>query len=662
MARSLVLGNGSMLITLDEYGQLRDLYYPHVGLENHGGSGCVHHIGVFVDGAFSWLDGGEWKIVVGYEKEALVSAISARNDRLRLTLFFTDLVYNEKNIFLRGVRVSNESDRERTVKVFFSQQFQVLGLDYGNSAYFHPALNAIIHYRGRRVFLVSGSNGKKGFSEYSIGEFLTAGKEGTWRDAQDGALSGNPVEHGSVDSAVGFELSLKPNAQKNFYYWVTVGETVLEAVALNVMLKERTPAHITASTGGYWRAWLNKREFVFQGLDERVAELFRRSLLIIRTHADEGGAIIASGDSATLQHGKDTYGYMWPRDGAFSALALDKAGYFQVGERFFRFCADVLSPEGYLLHKYNADQSVGSSWHPWIQNGVMKLPIQEDETALVLYVLWEHYNLTRDIEFVEEIYNPFIKRSAEFLMLHRHKATGLPAPSYDLWEERYGISSFTTATVYGALMAAARFAKLFGKSGDWERFSNAAEEIQKAALKYLYDDARGQFLKALSVGDKGVLRPDTTLDASSCYGMFRFGVLSALDPRLIRAYTTTQEALVSKGAIGGFARYAGDRYYQVRWDTPGNPWFITTLWDVEYCIAKARTAEELADINKKFLWVVEHALPSGILSEQLHPDNGTQLYVAPLTWSHAAFVLTVIAYLEKLEELGICRTCYPVKG
>ena len=307
MARSLVLGNGSMLIALDEYGQLRDLYYPHVGLENHGGSGWVHRIGVYVDGMFSWFDSGEWKITVGYEKEALVSAVTAHNDRLRLTLFFTDLVYNEKNIFLRGARVSNESGKERTVKVFFSQQFQVLGLDYGNTAYFHPALDAVIHYRGRRVFLVSGSNGKKGFSEYSIGEFLTAGKEGTWRDAEDGVLSGNPVEHGSVDSTIGFELSLKPNAQKSFYYWVTVGETVIEAAALNTLLKERTPAHVTLSTGGYWRAWLNKREFVFQGLDERVAELFRRSLLIIRTHTDEGGAIIASGDSATLQHGLDTY-------------------------------------------------------------------------------------------------------------------------------------------------------------------------------------------------------------------------------------------------------------------------------------------------------------------------------------------------------------------
>lgn len=662
MARSLVLGNGSLLVCLDDRGQVRDFYFPHVGLENYGGSGSMHRIGVFIDGSISWLSDGDWTVSVSYAGDALVSEIIAKNERHGLTLMFTDLVYNEHNIFLRGVRVVNESDRGRTVKVFFSQQFQVLGLDYGNSAFFHPESQSIVHYRGRRVFLVSGSNGKKAFNDYSIGEFLTGGKEGTWRDAEDGVLSNNPVEHGSIDSTIGFELELSKRGKKSFYYWVTAGETILEATELHAIVKERTPAHITASTEGYWKAWLGKREFVFEGLDARIATLFRRSLLIIRSHTDDGGAIIASGDSSTLQHGRDTYAYLWPRDGAFCALALDKAGYFHLGERFFRFCADVLSPEGYLLHKYNADKSVGSSWHPWVRGGVPQLPIQEDETALVLFVLWEHYDLTRDIEFIEEIYNTFIKRIADFLIQYRDKKTGLPAPSYDLWEEQYGVSTFTTATVYGALIAAARFAKLFGKSGDRDRFIGAAEEIKKAALKHLYNEDKGHFFKSLVVEANGTLRPDTTIDASGCYGMARFGVLAPDDPRLMRACNSVENMLTCSGATGGVARYHGDRYYEIRGNIPGNPWFITTLWQIEYAVAKAKNQQDLADINKRLLWIVDHALPSGILSEQLHPDTGTQLSVAPLIWSHAAFVLTVISYLEKLETLGICRTCYPVKG
>ncbi len=77
---------------------------------------------------------------------------------------------------------------------------------------------------------------------------------------------------------------------------------------------------------------------------------------------------------------------------------------------------------------------------------------------------------------------------------------------------------------------------------------------------------------------------------------------------------------------------------------PGNPWFICTLWLAEWYIAVAREVEDLDRPLHLLTWVTEHALPSGILAEQLHPDTGAPLSVSPLTWSHAAFVQTVNRY------------------
>ena len=51
-----------------------------------------------------------------------------------------------------------------------------------------------------------------------------------------------------------------------------------------------------------------------------VQRLYRRSLLIIRTQIDNSGAVIAATDSDIVQFGKDTYTYMWPRDGALVAV------------------------------------------------------------------------------------------------------------------------------------------------------------------------------------------------------------------------------------------------------------------------------------------------------------------------------------------------------
>ena len=65
------------------------------------------------------------------------------------------------------------------------------------------------------------------------------------------------------------------------------------------------------------------------------------------------------------------------------AEALNKAGYLDLPRAFFQFCDRVHSREGYLLHKYNPDGSLASSWLPWAVDGEKHLPIQEDETALV---------------------------------------------------------------------------------------------------------------------------------------------------------------------------------------------------------------------------------------------------------------------------------------
>ena len=39
MPRDIPVGNGHLLVTFDNHYQIRDLYFPHVGQENHAGNG-----------------------------------------------------------------------------------------------------------------------------------------------------------------------------------------------------------------------------------------------------------------------------------------------------------------------------------------------------------------------------------------------------------------------------------------------------------------------------------------------------------------------------------------------------------------------------------------------------------------------------------------------
>lgn len=654
MSRPLVLGNGMILVCLDRFGQVRDFYFPYVGSENHIGRRDVHKIGVWADNRISWFSEDEWKFDIAYKKEMMTSDITVSNERMKLVINFSDVVYNEKNIFLRSINVENLAEEEREIKIFFNQQFEISQTYYADTAYYNPALRSLIHYKGRRVFLVNvkDDNGDF-FSEYSTGLFNIEGKEGTWRDAEDGKLSKNPIEHGSVDSTLGLVLKIPAKGNRKAHYWICVGETLGEVERLQGHLLYKTEDHVVETTSNFWHAWVNNFDIDFDNLSDEVEDLFKRSLLVVRTHCDNRGGIIASGDSAQFQYGRDTYSYVWPRDGVFISLSMDKAGYSEIPERFYRFCNDVMAQGGYMLHKYQPDMSLGSSWHPWTQNEEPQLAIQEDETALLLFGLWEHYRLSKNLEFVEEIYNSFIKNGADFIKSYRDEKTGLPRPSYDLWEENFAVSTFTCATVYGALVAASKFAKLLGKDKDEENYLRTAEEVRESIIKYLYDEERGVFLKSFKQVD-GAIIPNKVVDASSFYGCFRFGVFPVGDERLESAFQVTKKALSDPISIGGTARYENDKYHAPAGgynDVPGNPWFVTTLWLIQYKIAKAKSEKDLNFVDEELMWSVDNTLSTGILSEQINPYNSEQLSVAPLIWSHAEFIITVMDYLGKLDEI-----------
>lgn len=659
MAKSLVLGNGNLLLCFDASGRLKDLYYPYVGLENHVGRGLSHRVGVFADGRMVWLSDPGWDLVIDYRKETMVGSILATHAEMEVALKFTDVVHNEDNIYLRTVDVKNTSNRDREIKIYFNQQFQISEYAQGDTGYYAPENNAIIHYKGKRLFLISGKVGRYFFDDYSIGLFGIEGKEGAWRDAEDGALTKNAIEHGSVDSVIGFTLQIAAGKEQSVNYWIVFAEQFQDALKLHQMVQKRGVPHFIETTEAYWRAWVNKRTFLFHGLTPEVVDLFKKSLLIMRTHADNRGGIIASGDSDILQGGRDTYAYVWPRDGAYIALALDKAGYFDISKRFYSFCADALTDEGYLLHKYRPDGSLGSSWHPWIEEGKSAPPIQEDETALPVLALWEHYQATKDLEFVESLYDDFIKNAADFFVRYRDPKTGLPYGSFDLWEESRGTSCYTASAVSEALVAAAKFSRLLGKEIIAQRYERVAEVMRRAIIEHFVDADSGVPIKMLHHGEKSKA-PNRTMDAASAYGLFRFKVLAPDDKRLIQIFEALESRLHVQTKVGGIARYEGDKFHQVDPSVPGNPWFIPTFWQLEYYIARAKSEADLGKVRHDLAWATHHLKNAGILSEQMNPLDGKQLGAAPLAWSHGAFVITVVAYLEKLEQLGVCKTCYPI--
>ena len=647
--RDIPVGNGSLLVTFDEKYQIRDVYFPHVGQENHT-KGFPSRFGVWADGEFSWISSDEWRRELKYRAETLVTNVRLVNEKLGLEIICNDTVASHENIFLRRVQIMNLRDEARDVRVFLHQDLRISESKIGNTAFFDPESFALVHYKRDRYFLINTS---PTFDAFATGRKDFGAMEGTWRDAEDGQLSGGAITEGSVDSTVQVNLPLEARETKDFYYWIAAATSLAEVSELNRHVLEQTPEKFLEFTENYWRAWVNKNDIDFADLAPEIVELYKRSLLIVRTQIDNGGAILAANDSDVALRATDHYSYLWTRDGALVAHALDLAGYSFLTRKFYELCARIIHKEGYFLQKYNPDGTLASGWHAawdvWAKKRLV--PIQEDETALVIWALWGHYARFRDIEFARGVYRPLIIRAADFMTAFRHESLKLPTPSWNLWEDRRGIHTFTCASVVGGLRAAANFARLFGEKERAEKYEKTADEICAAMREHLYDANRGRFLRALQFHGEHHFEADATVDAS-LFGTFYFGCFSPDDEMVSNTMRAVEKHLWVETQIGGVARFESDGYMRVTDRTTGNPWFICTLWLADFYIAAAENAEDLEKALRILEWVAERALPSGVLAEQLNPLDGSHVSVSPLTWSHSTFVATVVNYLKKLKELS----------
>lgn len=643
--RDIPVGNGQLLVNFDAQYQIRDIYFPHVGQENHT-EGFPFRFGVWVDGKFSWVFSEGWQRSLRYLPETLVTAVRLVNEQLGLAIECNDTVASHENVFLRRIQVLDlRNDRERSVRIFFHHDFRIYENKIGDTAFYDPDSFALIHYKKHRYFLI---NTEPHFDAFATGRKAFRDQEGTWRDAEDGELGGGAITEGSVDSTIGVRFTLKAGGEFGFYYWIAAGTSYGEVARVNKLVLERRPEKFLDYTANYWRAWVNKNRTDFADLPSDVIDLYKRSLLIINTQVDDDGAILAANDSDVSERATDHYSYLWTRDGAFVANALDMAGFPEMTRSFFDLCRRIVHADGYFLQKYNPDGTVASGWHAaWDVQGKKRLvPIQEDETALVVWAVWQHYEIHRNIDFAHRLYTGLVTYCADFMVRFRDPESGLPLPSWNLWEDRRGIHTFTCATVVAGLRAAARFAELFAETTRAANYRTAADEIVAAMARHLYKPEHGRFLRGLLVDGEDTFSDDTTIDAS-LFGLFYFGAFEPDDEMVVNTMKSVEQRLASGG---GIARFENDPYMRLSEKFTGNAWFICTLWMAEYYIALAKDSSDLEKPLKLLEWTAQAARPSGVLAEQLNPTTGEHVSVSPLTWSHSSYVGAVHSYLRKQRE------------
>lgn len=683
MSTALVLGNGSLLINIDEELQVKDFYFPHVGQENHLTS-FINKVIFRINGQLSLLNRNEWDIDYNYEVDSLVGKSRIYNRIHNIEIFFYDFVIPNDNIFFRYFIVNNKSQKPTEVSVYFQNNFSLYETDIGDTCVWYQPASCLVHYKKNRYI---GVGSTKKLYQFTCAARTDNENRGAYPDLTTGELHFNPISNGSVNSCISYKFNLEPGTSIESDYFNLAGNNFEEITKLVTVAKSQTVKNSLDTTIKYWQNWIRSKTcsitgnghtskcfsvFTDDNYREKIKTLYKKSLLILRSQIDNHGAIIAANDGQYLKTGgKDTYSYFWPRDGAYIALTLIENGFYDLLQRYFTYINEIIHPDGYFLHKYfpkseDKHSSLASSWHPWVDKfGHQQLPIQEDETALNLYAIWKYYEKFSNHELINKYWDSLIFPMMNFLGNYRYTldyesesctdsvegfdfkdhnecdkqlaGTKLPRPSYDLWEVRKGILTYTSTTVYAGMIAGAKLSYAMGKEMQGKIMEQYAQEVKDAILKHLFDEETGLFIRRLYVNPyENQLKKDKTIDAS-LYAVWHFGLLDINDQRVINTMNAIEQRLSVKSNIGGIARHEGDWYHKVDDNVTGNPWFICTLWMAQYHIMRG----DIEQAKYYIKWVVDHADHSGLMAEQSHPYSGVSVSVKPLTWSHSEFVRTL---------------------
>src|SRR5258706_16168437 len=152
--RDIPVGNGNLLVNFDDKYQIRDIYFPHLGQENHT-EGFPFRFGIWADGEFSWVFWDGWTRSLKYLPDTLVTNVTLRNEELGIEIVCNDTVASHDNIFLRRIRVSDLRGHDREVRVFLHHDFRIYENNVGDTAFYDPENLALVHYKKHRYFLIN---------------------------------------------------------------------------------------------------------------------------------------------------------------------------------------------------------------------------------------------------------------------------------------------------------------------------------------------------------------------------------------------------------------------------------------------------------------------------------------------------------------------------
>ena len=645
-----IIGNKNMLATFTSKGELQRLYFPSKDNKQYIN---FFHTGVKINQSdLIYLHDDINNVYKQYyDTDTNVLNTEVTNTYFNLKVVATDYILLKENVMVKRYTFLNEAQIDLDIQFYIHSE---LLSDQNNFVGCKVIDNGMMQY----AHDFSVSTFAKGYK--IIKHQINGSKE----KIKTGDIYDKDYIGMSKDTSICFDIgTIKPQEKKVLDICILVDENK------NVSAMEDEIDRITkidlnkeyVNTKAYWRKYLkthnglNLKE-TQNSYEDKIYEIYKRSILLfpLLTNSETGG-IIASPEIDENFTKCGRYAYCWPRDAVFMTKAMDIVKMGKETEKFYKiFCKKTQSKNGMWEQRFFTDGKLAPCWG-----------YQIDETASVVYGIYEHYKVTKsekflkdnlsmcekaidflkkyvkdwlDIDGIEEREKDVVKQEIEEDTKKRTGKIHKYHISYDIWEMCEGIHLYSLASIYAAFESILGIYRALGtnvsgfennrlKEVKIQKNEREIERIQVGIKKYInenmYDETKKSYVRNPE---------DKKIDISILGAVTPFNIFK---PKETKVKNTVEIInLHLRTYTGGYQRFEQDNYMN------GNPWPIANLWMTLYYLESG----EKKKAKEAFDFVVKTAGKHYLLGEQVNNETLKPNWVIGLGWSHAMFLIV----LEKL--------------
>lgn len=640
-----IIGNKNIVASFSERGELIRYCYPVID----GRQFIDHfHVGLKInDSNLIYLHDDTNNVYSQkYIKNTNVLVSEIENSYFKIKIEQMDCALIKRDILVKKYIFKNENDIDIDLSFIVNSKILANSIENYGSRIFE---NGIVQYNHNYTFCIFSRNHLSGHRLNDVPDCI-----------QSGILKDKDYIGMSNEVAVSYNIGkLKPGDSTEFYLYVWASENARELEPrIYDALKFDEEEDIT-ETINYWQNYVEnhnsiKIKNVVSSFNKKLVEIYNRTILLypLLINYDCGGVAAAlEVDDERCRSGG--YRYCWPRDSIFITKAFDLLKMKDETERFYnKFCKETQSKNGMWEQRFFTDGRLAPCWG-----------YQIDETASVVYGVFEHYKIYKDKSFLENNLK-MCENAIKFLMDYvenildiddndivkrdlkaRNKKAFDPAKqvSYDLWEMHEGIHLYSLCSILASFDTMKKIYDTIGN--DDEKNARLKREKRSKTIQKInrYTAFLQDYIRENLVDKKEkVLKRNTNdgiVDISVMGAIYPFDVFD-VNEKIVKN-TVDKINMTLRTYKDGYLRFEGDSYMHGQ-----TPWGITTLWMALYYLKSG----DISSAEKCFKYVVNTSAKHGFLSEQVSNEDENYQWVIGLGWSHAMFIIVLDELLKSYEE------------